>query len=261
MPDLYHWEPNTVFLKPLIALNEKGSDVTRHYFDPTQFEQFGPDFPRSPESDLNPEREGPVLVADHTVISHSFFMLEYIAEAMPGPDLYPGDAYGRYRVRAWGQFIAQQLAPGVCALGCAKYLAPVLAARDRATLDAEIARIAPIERRQGWEAIRDGVYDAEALDVFRERLKMPVKRIEAALAESDWLAGPDYSLADIDAYAMLRNIPDLAPDLITAETTPRLTQFLERMSARPAVKEALAQSRTGAPETAFVPGPEPPRWG
>ena len=34
---LYHWEPNGVFLKPLMALAEKGAAYTSHWFDPTAF--------------------------------------------------------------------------------------------------------------------------------------------------------------------------------------------------------------------------------
>src|SRR5438477_6196630 len=80
---LYHWEPNTYFLKPLIALGEKGARFASRWFDPTQFEQFAPGFPRNTESDLQLEREGPVLVHGDTIISSSFFMLEYIADALP----------------------------------------------------------------------------------------------------------------------------------------------------------------------------------
>ncbi len=42
MLELYHWEPNTFFLKPLIALKEKQAAFTSRYFDPTRFEQFAP---------------------------------------------------------------------------------------------------------------------------------------------------------------------------------------------------------------------------
>ena len=131
MLELYHWEPNLHFLKPLIALAEKQVDFTARYFNPLEFEQFAPGFPANLESSLQLEREGPVLVHDGTVITSSFFMLEYIAEALPGVDLYPGEAYEHYRARAWGQFLTLSLGAGVSALGCAKYLTPVLARREQ----------------------------------------------------------------------------------------------------------------------------------
>ena len=39
MLELYHWEPNGFYLKPLIALEEKGATFTSRWFDPTSFEQ------------------------------------------------------------------------------------------------------------------------------------------------------------------------------------------------------------------------------
>ncbi len=261
MPELYHWEPNGPFLKPLVALHEKTAEFTSRYFDAANLEQLAADFPRSTESELELEHEGPVLVDRHEVICGSFFMLEYVAESLPGPELCPRDAYGRYRVRAWGQLVAQRLAPAVTALGCATYLSPALAERDRAPLEADIARLEPVERRAAWEAVLRGVYDNATLGVMRDRLRMPVHRIEAALAQTDWLAGPEYSIADIDAYAMLAPAAHLAPAIVNAELTPCIAAFIDSIAARPAVQRALAASRTGVPQTAFVPGPEPSRWG
>jgi len=261
MLELHHWEPNAFFLKPLIALKEKETPFTSRYFDPTTFEQFAPGFPRNLESGLHLEREGPLLVHDGTVISSSFFMLEYIAETFPGIDLNPGGAFEHYRARAWGQFLGLSLGPGVCALGCAKYLAPVLAKRDATTVKDKIIAIEPQERRAAWSVVIDGTYDEKTLAAIREKLKFPVRRVEESLAKSPWLTGAGYSIADIDAFAMLSVLPDLAPDVVNQQVTPRILDFLERVRARPAVKSALAMSKTGKPREAFVPGAEPSRWG
>jgi glutathione S-transferase len=261
MLELHTWEPNTFFLKALIALKEKHAQFTSHYFDPTSFEQFAPGFPRNLESGLHLEREGPLLVHDDTIISSSFFMLEYIAEAIPGVDLNPGQALEHYRARAWGQFLGLSLGAGVSALGCAKYLAPVLAKRDQVKLRAQIAAIEPQERRAAWSAVVDGAYDEKTLAGVREKLRFPVKRVEDALAKSPWLTGPSYSIADIDAFVMLNVLPDLAPDVVNNQVTPRVLEFLLKMRERPAVKEALAMSKSGKPHEAFVPGAEPSRWG
>ncbi|HTX23643.1 MAG TPA: glutathione S-transferase family protein [Steroidobacteraceae bacterium] len=261
MIELYHSEPNTYYLKPLIALKEARAPFESRYFDPTSFEQFSPSFPQNSESRLNLEREGPTLVDGVTVLSSSFFMLEYIAEAFPAANLCPGDAYGRYRARAWGQFIALQLAPAVCTLGCAKYLSPALQARDVGQLVARIERIEPQERREAWMACVDGRYDAAALATVRQGLEMPVKRIEDALGRGAWLAGPQYSIADVDAFAMLNPLTDLAPEVVSETATPQVVQFLRRVRDRQGVQQALALARTAKPHEAFVPGAEPSRWG
>jgi GSH-dependent disulfide-bond oxidoreductase len=261
MLELYHSEPNIYYLKPLIALKEVRAPFTSRYFDPTSFEQCSASFPQSTESALNLEREGPLLVDGVTVLASSFFILEYIAEAHPAASLYPADTYERYRARAWGQFIALQLAPAVCTLGCAKYLAPALKSRDAQQLKARIERIEPQERRAAWMAVVDGSYDEKTLAAVREWLQMPVRRLEDALGKTPWLTGSQYSIADIDAFAMLSPLPDLAPQIVNAGTAPRIMQFLGRMRERPAVQQALAAARTPRPQEAFVPGAEPSRWG
>jgi glutathione S-transferase len=261
MLQLYHWEPNGFYLKPLIALEEKGASFTSRWFDPTSFEQFDAAFPSTVESRLTLEREGPLLVADGEVISSTFFMLEYIAEAVPGPALMPEAAYDRYRARAWGQFLGLSLGSTMSAIGCARHLAPELARRDAAELRAQLERIEPVERRAAWLAVIDGGHDETALAAFRQRLSLPVGRLEAALAKAPWLAGLDYSIADIDAYALVAPLRDLAPEAVNVAQTPRLMAWLARIAERPAVRAARARSRSGHPERAFVPGVEPARWG
>jgi glutathione S-transferase len=149
----------------------------------------------------------------------------------------------------------------VSALGCAKYLAPALKARDQDEVKRRIEAIEPQERRAAWSAVIDGTYDETALAAYRQRLGFPVKRVEDTLATNRWLTGKEYSIADIDAFAMLNVLPDLAPEVVNEHRTPRVSEFLHRMRERPAVRAALALSRTGKPQEAFVPGAEPSRWG
>ncbi len=260
MLDLYHWEPNTCYVQPLIALYEKQAAFSSRWFDPTAFEQFAPGFPGNTESALQLEREGPLLVHDGALISSSFFLLEYINDVVPGLDLRPGDALQHYRARAWGQVLLA-VSSGVSALGCARYLAPVLRSREAGALRAQLEKIEPLERRQAWAAVVDGTYDESALAGIRERLRGPIGRIEASLAKNPWLAGTAYSVADIDAFSLLNSLSALAPELLNPNDTPRTSEFLERMRERKAVKAALALSRSGRPQEAFVPGAEASRWG
>ena len=82
---------------------------------------------------------------------------------------------------------------------------------------------------------------------------MPVGRLESALTKAPWLAGSDYSIADIDAYALVDPLRDLAPEVVNTAQTPRLMAWLARIAERPAVRAARARSRSGQPEHAFVP--------
>jgi GSH-dependent disulfide-bond oxidoreductase len=259
--ELYTSEPNTFFLKPLIALAEKQAAFTERYFDAAALQQFDASFPSDLESSLQLEREGPLLVDDGVIISSSFFLLEYISEALPGTTLTPSNPFDAYRARAWGQFLGAQLGSAVPVLGCAKYLVPQIAHLDRAQLERRIGAIEPAERRVGWLALLKGGYSEAFLESVRERLSLPITRIETALAQAPWLAGADFSIADIDAYAMLWVLPDLAPALVNSTATPRIADYLKRIGARESVRAALRTSRTGHPERHFVPGVEAARWG
>jgi glutathione S-transferase len=259
--ELYTSEPNTFFFKPLIALAEKHAAFTARYFDAAALEQFSGHFPSDLESGLQLEREGPLLVDGGTVISSSFFMLEYISEGVPGPSLIPADAYDAYRARAWGQYLGANLGASVPVLGAAKYLLPRLAALDAAWVDERIASIEPIERRAGWQALRQPGYATAYVKAAAARLSAPIARIEAALQHGPWLAGPAFSVADIDAYPMLCVLPDLAASVVNPAATPRIVEYLARVAARDSVREALRSARTDHPEQQFVPGAEASRWG
>jgi GST-like protein len=261
MLELYHGEPNGPFLKPLIALAEKQETFVSRYFDPASFAQHDVDFVQNTESRLQLEREGPLLVHDGEVISSSFFMLEYIAETFPGIDLMPGGALEHYKARAIGQQLTLSAWSSVSALGCARYLAPRLAQLDRAVLQRNIERIEPLERRNVWLAVIDGSCNETMQETLRERLKPVIKRIEASLTDSPWVTGAEYSIADIDVFATLAPIPDLAPEVLNERVAPRVMEFLQRMRERTAVRTALGLSRTGRPHETFIPGTEPSRWG
>ena len=260
MLELYYWEPNTFFLKPLIALREKNAEFSGHFFDPVRFEQFSTDFPRTIETMHNVEHEGPVLVAGDAVMCGSFFLLEYIAETIPGPELYSPDPFERYRMQELGQVIGKTLGICVSLLGCMKYLVPVLQAQDQDYLRNVIDGIMPMERRARWLELIDGNIDAEGLGLIRHRLHKPVLEIEARLCESQWLAGERYSIADIDIFSMIWTLPDLVPEMVNGTDTPRILEFISRMKQRSAVKSAFAMSRSGRPQECFVPGIEPSRW-
>jgi glutathione S-transferase len=261
MLELFHWEPNTFSLKALVALHEKDLDFNSRYVDFLSLEQYALAPYADPEASLSIEGEAPVLVHDGAVISDSFNMILYLDEAFPSPALQPATAEGQWRIQVWARQFAEVLAPGVCTLGCQRYLAPALAQRDRAALAARAAKIAVHERREAWQAALAGNYPEAQLEDSRRKVGVVLGKVEAALAQSDWLLASGYSLADIDLFGLANPLPALLPDVAGAAALPRFNAWLERLRARPAVRRALAMSRSGHPEQAFAPGPEHSRWG
>jgi glutathione S-transferase len=260
---LYHWEPNTFSLKPLIVLHEKGLDFEDHYVDWTSFEQLGPGGPKlNLEAQNNPEQEGPILLHDGAVFCESFFMMEYLEDEFPTVRLKPHTPYGDWQVQVWGRFNGERVAPAVSTLGCHKYLVPLLKEKRINSADQVLERMGTQERRAAWaEAIADS-YSEELLQDSRRRAGLLVERIEKALdGGRHWLVQDTYTLADIDAFAFANALPKLVPEACSPGVSPNTMAWLERMHERPAVQKALAHSRTGLPDEAFAPGPEHARWG
>ena len=263
MLELYHWEPNAFSLKPLIALHEKGLDFKSHYVDWTSFDQLGPGAPRlNLEAEHNPESEGPILVHDGAVITESFFMMEYLEDAFPDVPLKLRTPHGDWQVQVWGRFNGERAAPAISTLGCHKYLVPILKQKRINSADQILERMPTQERRVAWaEAINDS-YSDDVIADSRRRAGLLVERIEKALQGGKrWLVEDTYTLADIDAFSLANALPKLLPETCNASASPNTMAWVERMRARPAVRQALAASRTGKPDEAFAPGPEHARWG
>jgi glutathione S-transferase len=202
-----------------------------------------------------------VLIHNGRQITESLFMIEYLEDAFPETRLRPADAVGHARILAWARFINEVFMPAVNTLGCHTYLAPQFKGRDVTVLEPLLARIPMKLLQDGWRLALTDSYPAELLEDSERKGRLGVQRIEDALAQSDWLVGSAYSLADIDAFAICHSLTTLMPDCVNDTTTPRMMDWLTRIRSRAAVRTALGASRTGKPERAFAPGPEHARWG
>jgi GST-like protein len=72
--------------------------------------------------------------------------------------------------------------------------------------------------------------------------------IDKRLAGSAYLAGADYSVADIANYPWMRNVPALLGAEAAAKL-PNITRWVKSIDERPAVKKALAEVEAVRPRT------------
>lgn len=257
MIELYHGEPNMFSLKPLIALHEKGLSFKSHYLDLSTPERLP--LWDALEVRHNPEGEGPILIDCDMPMTESLFILLYLEDAYPEKPLRGSDPESRWRILMWARFLNEITAPAISTLGCQKFLSAQLRRLDRRAIERAITALPSKEQQTGWRTALDHAYSEEQLEDSRRKIEMTIKKIEASLQGNAWLAGADFSVADIDAFALLRPVAKSFPNFLTA--APRTTAWLERIETRPSVQSALATSKTGAPETCFTPGPEHSRWG
>ncbi|MFT5538814.1 MAG: GST-like protein [Alphaproteobacteria bacterium] len=199
MIDAYLWTTGNA-RKIFVMFEEAGIDYTCRIVNIRKGEQFAPEFLK-----ISPNNKIPVIV-DHdgpdgeTVsVFESGAILEYLADK--SGQLLPKSGAARYKVIEWLHLVAANLGPS---LGQAHYFVT--------------------EFPEG---------NAHAADRFRNETARLFRVLDEQLIDKDWIALPEYTIADISAYGRVRGWKNAG---VQIDDTPRLKDWLERMEARPAVK-------------------------
>jgi glutathione S-transferase len=249
MLEVHHWDPSGDSAAVLICLKEKGVAFESRYVDVLQCEQFSPSHLK-----LAPYGALPVLVHDGQVLAEPRLLNEYLVEAFPGPRLAPADAMGWYDVQAWSRFVDANLIGAVDLIGWNRVMLPAMSAGQRDDFERLRAEKAVEEPKAGWAAVvRDAESMENRIDNATGKVREAIERIEKILAKSQWLVGDSFSIADIGVFAQAMTLPRLLPDIVNAQATPRLLEWLARIGERPAVREALAMRRCTLAEDVYMP--------
>jgi len=103
------------------------------------------------------------------------------------------------------------------------------------------------DQRKKWATARSGFSEADLANAIA-KIEYAVDKVEAALAETPWLAGTSYTLADINFYSHCGMMVErMFPEMEIARRAPRLVEWRDRVTARPAVAKALAGEDRTAP--------------
>ena len=235
MITVHTWEPNANSGKPLFLLKEKGAEFDYHYINMGALEQHSADYVR-----VNPNGTVPTVNVDGFSMFESTPGLEYLDEVVEGPRLTPDDPLRRWKMRWWMRFIDEYLMP--CLAMQAGSAAGGRMQMSEEEKDAAVARIPLPERARVWRLILDRGVSDEELTESRRRVSSAINTFEAALGESDYLAGPEFSLADLDAMTTLHSWPLMRED-VSAEKTPNLWAWFRRCHARQGMKDTFALGR------------------
>ena len=208
MIDLYAMgSPNVV--KIYIALEELGLPYAVHAVDVFGNEQFNPDFLK-----LNPNAKVPVIVdADgpdgkpYTVFESGAILL-YLAEKTGR--LLARDGTARYDTLQWMMVQMTGLGPMSGQL-------------------VHFVRFAPKQTDQSY-----------ALSRYKTQVATLYKTIEARLADSAYLGGAEYSIADVATFPWAR-LFDLLLGEAAKAAHPQLMRWIADIAQRPAVVKALAE--------------------
>lgn len=232
----YHAEPVANSLKSIIPLYEKGLEFESIYVDLHKFEQHQPWFLA-----INPEGQVPVLDHDGAIITHTTVINEYLEDAFPDtPPLRPADPVGKARMRYWNKFIDEHVMNYVSMHGWHRMVGVIARSIDSGEFEKLLENIPLEDQRNKWRTARSG-FEQKDLDYATRKIETAVKKVEEQLGKTEWLAGDMYTLADINFFSHCGMMVDrMFPEMEIAKNAPRLTAWVEKMRARPAVAKALA---------------------
>lgn len=233
MIELYHNDMSVCAQKVRFALGEKKLKWEGHHLNLRAGDQQRPEYLK-----LNPNAVVPTLVDDGTVIIESTVICEYLDDAYPEPPLRPKDAVGRARMRLW----TKQLDEGVHAATSVVSSAIAFRYQKLAIGMEELKKFHqkmpdPGKRERSWENITKGIesrYFPESIKRFDQLLG----DMETELAESPWLAGTEFSLADIGYAPYVTRLDHLELQFLW-DKRPHIPAWYERLLERRGYKESL----------------------
>ena len=234
MLELWHATHSTCSQKVRICLAEKHLGWQSYFVDLRRFQQLEPAFLA-----LNPAAVVPVLKDDGRVIRESLVINEYLDDAYPQTPLRPRSPLARARMREWTLYIAEEPTWAVKVPSFQKNIRPELAGKySDGEIEALAARMPNRETAARWvKAVREGFSEREVAASL-ERLAGTLDRMASALADDPWLAGEEYSLADVDMAPFVHRIAALGEGAMI-EARPRVADWYGRIQAREAFQAAM----------------------
>jgi len=238
----YHAEPAANSLKSMIPLLEKGLAFESIYVDLHKFEQHSAWFVA-----INPEGQVPVLDHDGAIITHTTVINEYLEDVFPDVPLRPRNAVAAARMRYWNKFVDEHVMNHVSMHGWHRMVGIIARKIESGEFEKLMERIPLPDQRKKWQTARSGFSEADLANAT-EKIIYAIEKVDAQLASTKWLAGDEYTLADINFYSMCGMMVErMFPELKVATRCPRLVAWREKMTARPGVARALAGEDRTAP--------------
>jgi glutathione S-transferase len=215
------------------ALAEKKLSWEGHHLNLRAGDQQKPEYLK-----LNPNAVVPTLVDNGTVIIESTVINEYLDDAYPEQPLRPLNAAGRARMRLWTKQLDEGVHAATSVVSSAIAFRYQKLAQGMAALQEFHKKMPdPVKREKSWENITKGVesrFFPEAIKRFDKLLS----DIEATLADSPWLAGNEFSLADVGYAPYITRLDHLQLQFLW-DKRPHIPDWYDRLRERRGYTEAL----------------------
>jgi ganglioside-induced differentiation-associated protein 1 len=243
MLELYHHGSSVCAAKVRFALAEKRLGWTGHYVDILRGEQFKSDFLA-----INPKAVVPVLVHDGVVVPESTVICEYAEEVFPQHPIFPLSPRHRAEVRIWTKAVDEELHPACSAITYVVSHRHTILRNGAGNFEEFLQQGASegtAARMLKWQWVQHGMQAPGAVDKLR-LYDAYLRKMETALAGSDWLVGDAFSMADIAMTPYANRLAALSLEGLWANgRLPRVEAWFQRIRERPTFEPAFIKWMPG----------------
>lgn len=238
---LYHHNISVCAQKVRIALDEKHIPWQGREVDLMKQEHLTADFLK-----INPRGLVPVLMHDATPIHESTVILEYLEDAFPQMPLRPGSPVGRARMRVWTKVPDEGLHIACASITyAAAFVHQLREHHDPTEWEQRLRKLPDRARAARQRQILEMEFEAPFVkDAVLLHHKV-LTEMEATLSQSPWLAGEEFSLADIAIIPYVTRLDRLGLGGMWADR-PNVAKWFAAMQTRPSFTSAITAFRSNA---------------
>lgn len=230
---LYHNDMSVCAQKARMTLAEKQLQWESHHLDLRAGDQQKPEYTK-----LNPNAVVPTLVDNGAVIIESTVICEYLDDAYPEPSLRPKAAAARPRMRLWTKQLDEGIHAATSTLSNGIAFRHQKLAWGMEKLEEFHRKMPnPVRREQSRENITKGV-DSRYFVGATKRVDQLLGDIEATLANGPWLAGDEFSLADLSYAPYITRLDHLQLQFLW-DHRPHIAIWYDRLRERRSYCDAV----------------------
>ncbi len=235
MIELYHNDMSTCAKKVRLVLCEKGLSWQSHHMNLRAGDTRTEDYIKN----LNPLGVVPTLVDNGLVVYESTVINEYLDDAYPTPALRPESPLARARMRLWTKQLDEGLHSATAVLSsCIAFRYQQMEGRTEQEMRDFINLIPDLAARERSHDIIFSGVNSKLFPPAVKRFRKLMGDMEAALAQSEWLADDSFSLADIAYIPYFTRLEHLQLSGLYNHH-PHVVLWYERSKLRPSYDEAL----------------------
>ena len=239
MLKLYHHGSSVCAAKVRMYMHEKNLEWEGHYLDILAGDQFDPQYMK-----LNPKAVVPTLVHDDNVICDSTVICEYIEDEFRKHPLRPNNALERSKVLYWTKAVDEELHPACGALTflcCHRHIVLRLGEEGvEKFLDATpVLSVTANWHEAKKEIVRHG-FKASGASEKVKLYDLYLHKMEEVLLDRKWLAGEDFTFADIALTPYVNRVDMLAlSGMWENKRLPRVAEWFSRIKERSSFKPSF----------------------